>query len=75
MVERETRRKLKCLRSDNRCEYTSKEFESYCTKNGIRHEKTITGTPHHNGVDEKMNHTIIEKVRCMLKTTKLPKVF
>ena len=39
MVERETGRKLKCLRSDNGGEFTSREFETYCTKNSIRHEK------------------------------------
>ena len=75
MVERETGRKLKCFRSDNGSEYTSREFETYCTKNGIRHEKTVPSTPQHNGVAEMMNHTIIEKVRCMLKTIKLPEVF
>ena len=75
MVEREIGRKLKCLMSNNGGEYTSREFETYCTKNGIRHEKIVPSTPQHNGVDEIMNRTIIEKVRCMLKTAKLPKVF
>ena len=75
MVERETGRKLKCLRFDNRGEYTSRVFESYCTKNGIRHEKTILDTPQHNGVTKRMSHTIIERVKCILKTAKLSKVF
>ena len=39
------------------------------------HEKTVPGTPRHNGVVERMNRTIIEKVRCMLKLAKLPKSF
>ena len=67
MVERETGRKLKCLRFDNGGGYTSRVFETYCTKNGIRHEKTILDTPQHNGVTERMSHTIIERVKCMLK--------
>ena len=75
MVERESGRKLKCLWSDNGGEYTSREFETYCTKNGRRHKKTVPGTPQHNGLAERMNHAIIERVRCMLKTEKLPKVF
>jgi transposase InsO family protein len=75
MVERETDKKLKCLRSDNGGEYTSKEFKTYCAKYEIRHEKTVPGTPQYNGVAERMNRTIVEKVRCMLKMAKLPKKF
>ena len=75
MVERETGRSLKCLRSDNGGEYTSQQFRDYCAKHGIRHEKTVPGTPQHNGVAERMNRTIMEKVRCMLRTAKLSKQF
>lgn len=75
MVERETWKPLKCLRSDNGGIYTSYEFRDYCSKHGIRHKKTVPGTPQHNGVAEQMNHTIIERVRCMLKSSKLPKPF
>ena len=75
MVERETGRALKSIRSDNGGEYTSNEFKDYCSTHGIRHEKTIPGTPQHNGVAERMNRTILEKVRCMLKTANLSKRF
>ena len=75
MVERETGRKLKCLRSDNGGEYTSHEFKDYCAKYDIIHEKTVPRTPQHNGVAERMNRTIMEKVRCMLKMAKLSKEF
>ncbi|GKU90802.1 hypothetical protein SLEP1_g4753 [Rubroshorea leprosula] len=75
MVERETRLKLKCLRTDNGGEYTSKEFRDYCSKHGMRHEKTVPGTPQHNGVAERMNRTIVEKVRCMLKMATVSKPF
>ncbi|KAM1670675.1 hypothetical protein ACFX2K_044618 [Malus domestica] len=75
MVEREIGKPLKCLRSDNGGEYTSHQFREYCVKHGIRHEKTVPGTPQHNGVVERMNRTIMEKVRCMLRTAKLSKQF
>ncbi|XP_048323873.2 retrovirus-related Pol polyprotein from transposon TNT 1-94 [Ziziphus jujuba] len=75
MVERETGKKLKCLRSDNGGEYTSKEFDAYCRRHGIRHEKTVPRTPQHNGIAERMNRTIMEKVRSMLSMAKLPKPF
>ena len=75
MVERETGNPLKRLRTDNGGEYISREFKEYCSKHEIRHEKTVPSTPQHNGVVEKMNQTIVEKVRCMLKLSKLPKSF
>ncbi|KAH0720560.1 hypothetical protein KY284_005590 [Solanum tuberosum] len=58
--ERETGRKLKRLRTDNGGEYTSREFEEYCSNHGIRHEKTVPGTPQHNGVAERMNRTMLK---------------
>jgi transposase InsO family protein len=45
LVENETGKRLKCLRSDNGSEYCSKEFDDYCSYHGIRIEKTIRGTP------------------------------
>ena len=60
MVEREKGKSLKCLRTDNRGEYTSNEFENYCSEYGIRHEKTVLGTPQQNGVVERMSCTIVE---------------
>ena len=75
MVERETRRLLKCLRTNNGGEYISHEFREYYSIHGIRHEKTVPDTPQHNDVAERMNRTIVEKVICMLRTAKLPKLF
>ena len=45
LAKNETGIRLKCLRSDNGGEYYSKEFDSYCSHNGINREKTILGTP------------------------------
>jgi transposase InsO family protein len=50
LVENETRKRLKCLRSDNVGEYCSKEFDDYCSYLGIHREKTFPGTPQENGV-------------------------
>ena len=35
LAENETGKRLKCLRYDNGGEYCSKEFDSYCSQNGI----------------------------------------
>jgi len=73
-VERETGRQLKCVRADNGGEYRG-PFEEYCRRYGIRLEKTVPKTPQQNGVAERMNRTICEKIRCMLSHAKLPKHF
>eukprot|EP00253_Pinus_taeda_P025456 PITA_25456 len=65
LVEIETGKKLKCVRSDNGGEYCSKDFDRYYSKHGIRREKTVPRTPQENGVSERMNKTIMERARCM----------
>ena len=73
-VERGTGRQLKCVRADNGGEYRG-PFEQYCRSHGIRLEKTVPKTPQQNGVAERMNRTIQERIRCMLSDAKLPKYF
>jgi len=73
-VERASGRKLKCLRIDNGGEYIG-PFAAYCKSHGIRHEKVPPKTPQMNGVAERMNRMIAEKVRSMLSQAKLPKSF
>ena len=72
MVENERGKKLNCLRSDNGGEYCRKSFEDYCSFNGIRRQKTISGTPQENGVSERMNRKIMECVRSMRLHAGLP---
>ena len=48
LVENETGKRLKCLRSDNGGEYCRKEFDRYYSESGIRREKTVPGTPLEN---------------------------
>ena len=72
-VENQTGLKVKTLRTDNGLEYCNKLFEEFCEKNGIQRHKIITYTPQQNGLAEKMNRTLVEKVRCMLIYSKLPK--
>ena len=43
--------------------------------NGIIHEITASYTPHHNGVAERRNRTIMNMVRSMIKGTNLPLSF
>jgi hypothetical protein len=73
-VERETGRKLKCVRSDNGGEYRG-PFERYCRKFSISLEKTPPKTPWLNGLAERMKKTLTERVTTTLSHAKLPYSF
>lgn len=62
VVQRETNKLLKYLRTENGGKYCSNAFKEYCNRFGKKHEKTVPGTPQQNGVAERMNQTIMEKV-------------
>nr|GEX09667.1 hypothetical protein [Tanacetum cinerariifolium] len=68
-------KKIKKLRTDNGLEFCGESFNALCQKYGIvRHHKLVR-TPQQNGVAERMNRTIMEKVRCMLSHANLDKDF
>ncbi|KAH9660217.1 hypothetical protein KPL70_024138 [Citrus sinensis] len=75
LVETQTGRKIKVLRSDNVGEYTSDPFLQVCQNEGIKRHFTVRHTPQQNGVAERMNCTLLEKVRCMLSNAGLDKKF
>jgi hypothetical protein len=64
---------IKVLRTDNGGEYVSNEFKSYLNRKGIIHQLTPPYTPQRNGIAERVNQTILNKVRCMIKETNLEK--
>ena len=63
--ERETGKKLKCIRTDNGGEYCG-PFDEYCKHQGIRHQKTPPKTPQLNSLAERMKRILMEKVGCFL---------
>jgi transposase InsO family protein len=75
LVKKESGCLIKCLRSDRGGEYTSAEFNEFCNSNGIRRQLTTFYTPHHNGVSERKNRTLMNMVRSMLVARNVPKVF
>ncbi|KAG8499179.1 hypothetical protein CXB51_005552 [Gossypium anomalum] len=70
-----TGKQIKYLRTDNGLEFCSDEFNRLCKSEGIMRHLTICHTSQQNGVAERMNRTIMEKVRCMLSNANLPKSF
>ena len=75
MVENQSNRKIKVLRSDQGGEYISKEFEKYCDDTGIRRQLTVAYSPQQNGVAERKNRTIDDMANSMLKEKGMPKSF
>ena len=71
MIEKQ----IKCLHNDNCLEFCSDEFDALCRSEGIVRHHTDVGTPQQNRVNERMNITIMEKVRYMLSNAKLSKSF
>ncbi|GJZ91728.1 retrotransposon protein, putative, ty1-copia subclass, partial [Tanacetum coccineum] len=75
LVENKTGRTVKKLRTDNGLEFCNQEFEQLCIESGIFRHLTVTGTPQQNRVVECMNITLMDKVRCLLIQSGLPKTF
>ena len=54
------------IRTDNGIEFCNREFNQMCKDSGIVRHLTTPGNPKQNGLAERMNRTLLERVRCML---------
>ena len=72
LVENQSRKRIKVLRSDNGGEYTSNGFVDFCSEAGIKREFTVTYNPWQNGVAERKNRTIISAVKAMIHDQGVP---
>ena len=61
------------LCSDRGGEYLSGPFDNHLSKAGTLWILTIHDTPEYNGVSERLNRTLLEKVWAMLHASQLPK--
>ena len=75
LIENQTGTKLKVLRTDNGLEFVSEQFNEFCRNKGIKRHRTVAYTPQQNGLAERMNRTLLERMRCMLLGAGLPKSF
>jgi len=73
LIENQTEKKTKILRTNNGTECESNEFHDFCKEASIKRETTTPYTPEQNGVAERKNRTIMEVVRAMLHDQRLPK--
>ena len=67
MVTTQTGRSVKCIRSDGGGEYMSKAMDQWCKAKGILRQVTVPYTPQQNGVAERMNRTLLERARAMIR--------
>ncbi|CAI7809281.1 unnamed protein product [Closterium sp. NIES-54] len=72
MVERESGKRVKAIRSDRGGEFLGAEFRSWLKRHGIKKQLTTAYTPQSNGVAERANRTIIEDGRTILVDSGLP---
>nr|GEY29854.1 zinc finger, CCHC-type [Tanacetum cinerariifolium] len=71
----QTGRTVKKLRTNNGLEFCNREFKQLCIDSGIARHLTVVGTPQQNGLAKRMNRTLMDKVRCLLIQSGLPKTF
>ena len=74
-AEVETGERVNYFRSDGGGEYGSRELAAHFESKGIHHEKTNAYTPQENGVAERMNRTIVEMARALLRDANLPNTY
>ncbi|KXJ84187.1 hypothetical protein RP20_CCG013280 [Aedes albopictus] len=65
--------KISKLTIDQGREYLSNIQKQFYSQKGIQIEPTVAYTPQQNGVAERFNRTIVEKVRTMLIDSHVPK--
>ncbi|OMO99220.1 hypothetical protein CCACVL1_03887 [Corchorus capsularis] len=75
LVEKESGKYIKMLRSDRGGEFTSDEFVTFCENAGIKRQMTAPHTPQQNGVCERKNRTILDMVRSILRRSSMPRTF
>ena len=66
MIEKQTRRLVKCLHTDNGLEFCFDEFNTLCKNERIVRNRIVRHTPQQYGVSEHMNRNLMENVRCIL---------
>ena len=63
MVENESDKSIKNLRTDNGEVFTKHEFNPYLYKHGIQYQKIVLYTPQQDGVVERKNRNLVEMDR------------
>ena len=60
LVENQSGKKVKKLRTYNGLEFCNQLFDSYCANEGIARHKIVRLTPQQNGLAKRMNTTLMD---------------
>ena len=66
LLEAQAGQHVRTVRTDNGSEYLNSEMSAFFRGKGITHQTTVRYTPEQNGAAERLNRTILERVRAML---------
>jgi hypothetical protein len=66
LLENQTGHRVKAVRTDRGGEYLNQSLADYFAGKGATHQTTTPYTPEQNGKAERLNRTIVERVRAML---------
>jgi transposase InsO family protein len=66
LIENQIRKHIRALRTDNRGEFESHQFDDFCKVVGIKRQLTVPYNPQRNGIVERKNRTICEATKAMM---------
>lgn len=72
LLENQSGYSVQRLRCDNGSEYINARLKEYCRVHGIKLETTVRYTPEQNGAAERLNRTLMDKIRPMLSASSCP---
>nr|AAB51275.1 reverse transcriptase, gag, polyprotein [Volvox carteri f. nagariensis] len=75
LLENQTGRRVREIVSDRGREYVNVKLRAFFAERGIRHNISAPYTPEQNGRAERLNRTLLEKVRAMLQESGLGNEF
>jgi len=73
LVEKQTGKSIKTLRTDNGGEYVNAELTSFLVEHGIRHELTVPHNSPQNGRAERVIRSVVTMSRCLMQDSGVPK--
>ena len=71
-AEKQSGKGLKILKSDNGREFKNDKFHSLCQREGVIHQYSAPYAHEQNGLAERINRTLMNKVRALLFDAKQP---
>ena len=71
MLEIQTGNKLQTVRTDRGREYLNASTDAFFKAEGVTHQTTAPYTPQQNGSAERINRTLMDRIRAMLEDAKL----